>query len=450
VFPEARREIRGWRARAAQIPDPTLRRLALAAHRAKRGNLEGSVAFATFSQPAARRAAIRAAVSYQTLFDYLDYLSEEPSANPIANGRRLNSALLSAVVPNRPPLDHYELREGGGADGGYLSGLIEACRLALSELPAFNAIAEPARAASARIADYQSLNHGDGDGRHEGFERWARALNRDSPQLRWWETGAAAGSTLDLLALFAAATDSRLEQTAARTLAAAYFPWVGALHSLLDSLADWVEDEASGERGLIAYYRSAEEAAERLDTIAVQATRHAAALPGGETHVLIVAAMTSFYLCDISRSSSLYARLAVPALLRSKRQLLLPTMAILQGRRVAGQITSRLDARLSASRRPPFLRKRPSLRACWQKICLPASALGARHRRVAAPHEAPHAPDGPMRPVICVSPVRSARLGPRALLRAIFCCEDAPRPGATVRRRFDRFLESQVFDFPLV
>lgn len=416
VFPEARQEIRGWRARAVRIPDPTLRRLALAAHRDKQGNLEGAVAFATFAQPTGRRTAIRAAVAYQTLFDYLDYLSEEPSANPIANGRRLNSALLSAVTPDRHPLDHYALRDGGGGDGGYLGALIETCRLATAKLPAFSTIAEPVREASARVAEYQSLNHGDGDGRHEGFEHWARALNGSSPRLHWWETGAAAGSTLDLLALFAAATDLRLEQAAVKALAAAYFPWVGALHSLLDSLADCAEDEASGARGLIAYYRSAEEVAERLDTIAAQATRHAAALPDGEAHALIVAAMTSFYLCDLARSSSPYARLAVPALLRSKRQLLLPTMAILRGRRVAGQITSRLDARLSASQRPSFLRERPSFRACCEKIGLPARTLCDGHRCAAATHKAQHPRADPTHPPPGASPARFACLGPRALL----------------------------------
>ncbi|HEY2570156.1 MAG TPA: DUF2600 family protein, partial [Solirubrobacteraceae bacterium] len=63
VFPDACREVRVWRTHAAKIPDPALRRLALRAHLEKRGNLEGAAAFAAFTQPAGRHAAVRAIVA---------------------------------------------------------------------------------------------------------------------------------------------------------------------------------------------------------------------------------------------------------------------------------------------------------------------------------------------------------------------------------------------------
>jgi tetraprenyl-beta-curcumene synthase len=338
VFPDVRRETRAWRGRARRIPDPTLRRLALRAHREKGGNLEGAAAFATFAHPGGRHAVVCAAVAYQTLFDYLDNLSEEPNADPIANGWRLNDALLSAVAPERAQLDCYALRTGGGADGGYLRTLVQACRAALTALPAFHAVAELVYAASARVVAYQSLNHGDGDGRHDSFENWARALSGGCPGLTWWETGAAAGSTLDLLALVAAAADPDLDRASAMALARAYFPWVGALHSLLDSLADRPEDLACGTRGLIDYYRSPAYTAERLSTIGAAATRQVAALPEGPAHTLLVAAMASFYLCDLSEHSSPHARLAVPALVATMGRYARPTLAILRGRRVAGRL----------------------------------------------------------------------------------------------------------------
>ena len=151
-----------------------LRRIALQAHSEKRGNLEGAAAFAAFAQPAGRHAAVRAVVAYQTMFDYLDNLSEEPSEDPIANGRRLNGALLAAITPDEPHNDYYP-HHRRGEDGGYLHALISACRTALTGLPSFATIAELAREATERVVTYQSLNHGDGNGRHDSFERWARA-----------------------------------------------------------------------------------------------------------------------------------------------------------------------------------------------------------------------------------------------------------------------------------
>lgn len=341
VFPDACREVRVWRARAEEIPDPALRRIALQAHNEKRGNLEGAAAFAAFAQPAGRHAAVRAVVAYQTMFDYLDDLSEEPCEDPIANGRRLNGALLTAIAPRRAHHDYYAYRPRG-ADGGYLHALIATCRTALTALPSFAAIAELVREASERVATYQSLNHGDGNGRHDSFERWARDSGRAHTRLRWWETGAAAGSTLDLFALIAAAADPALDPGVAKTLGRAYFPWVGALHSLLDSLADRAEDLATGRRGLIDYYGSPHEAADRIATIANEAMSQVSELPGGHSHALIVAAMTSFYLCDLSLSSSPHARLATPAVLDAMGRLARPTMLILGARRATGRAAHRL------------------------------------------------------------------------------------------------------------
>lgn len=341
VFPDACREIRSWRARAQEIPDPALRRIALRAHREKRGNLEGAAAFAAFAPPAGRRAAVRAVIAYQTMFDYLDDLSEEASADPIGDGRQLNGALLAAVAPGEPHRVYYPHRHGG-EDGGYLHALIGACRAALTALPSYATVAGLALGATQRVVTYQSLNHGDGNGRHDSFERWARASGKAHARLRWWETGAAAGSTLDLFALIGAAADPALDPGVATMLGTAYFPWVGALHSLLDSLADRVEDLATGKRGLIDYYRSPDEAAERIATIASEAMSQVSELPGGHSHTLIVTAMTSFYLCDLSMSSSPHARLAAPAVLEAMGRLARPIMVILGTRRAAGRITGHL------------------------------------------------------------------------------------------------------------
>jgi tetraprenyl-beta-curcumene synthase len=346
VFPDTCREVRACRTRAGAIPDPALRRLALTAHDKKRGNLEGAAAFATFVQPPKRKAAIRALVAYQAMFDYLDTLSEQPNDDPVVNGRRLNSALLAAIAPEEPHIDYYAHRQHSG-DGGYLRALIATCRTALTALPSFPTIAEPIRCATERVVTYQSLNHGDGDGRHRSFEHWARREAHAHPRLRWWEAGAAAASTLGVFALIAAAANPALESNVAEAIEQTYFPWTGALTSLLDSLADRDEDTATGMRGLIDYYASPQETADRMSMIATEAIHRARALPGGGSHALILAAMTSFYLCDLSMSSSPHARLAAPAVLEAMGGLARPTMLILSARRAAGRVTNRLAEHLS-------------------------------------------------------------------------------------------------------
>ncbi|HYM46810.1 MAG TPA: DUF2600 family protein [Solirubrobacteraceae bacterium] len=336
VFPNVHREVRSRYTEANRIPDPALRRLALSAHRDKRGNLEGAAAFASFVRPASRNAAVRAVVAYQMIFDYLDTLSEQPNAAPIANGRQLNTALLAAIAPGEPHVDYYAYQDND--DGGYLTGLIEACREALIAMPSFAAITEPVWRTTERVVVYQSLNHGDGCGRHDSFDRWARREARAHAELRWWEAGAAAASTLGVFALIAAAGNPKLDGDVADAIEQAYFPWTGALASLLDSLADQREDAASGMRGLIDYYASPEETAVRMRAIAIEAMRRARALPEGPSHALILAAMTSFYLCDLSMSSSPYARLVAPAVLDAMGALAKPTMLVLGARRAVSRL----------------------------------------------------------------------------------------------------------------
>ncbi len=341
VFPDACKEARAWRIRASAIPDPALRRLALEAHSNKRRNLEGAAAFAAFVQPRNRQATVRALVAYQAIFDYLDTLSEQPNDNPIANGLQLNRALLAAIAPDEPHVDYYA-RQQHNDDGGYLGALIATCRTALTTLPSFATIGGPAWLTTERLVAYQSLNHGDGNGRHDSFDRWAQREAHAHRDLRWWETGAAAASTLGLFALIAAAANPALESDVADAIEQAYFPWTGALTSLLDSLVDQQEDAITGMRGLIDYYASPEETAGRMRMIAIEAMRRARALPDGHSHALILAAMTSFYLCELSISSSPYARLTAPAVLDAMGDLARPTMLILSARRAAGRVTDRI------------------------------------------------------------------------------------------------------------
>lgn len=321
-----------------RIPNPALRCLALEGLDRKRGNLEGAAAFAAFVPARSRPSVVKALVACQAICDYLDLLSEQPCHDPVVNGYRLHEALIVAVSRGEPHRDYY-IHHPHGEDGGYLMALVDAVRASLAALPSATSVGEPLERAAERIAVYQSFNHGDAQGSYEPFERWARQATAAHTGLRPWETAAGAGSTLAVLALIASAADPLLGGSAAREIEEAYFPWIGSLHSLLDSLVDHEEDVATDGRALVGYYASPADAAARMRRIAKEALRRAIALPGGRRHVLIVAAMTSFYICELHSSVSQHAQLVGPSVLDSIGGLAAPTMAILSARRSLRRIS---------------------------------------------------------------------------------------------------------------
>ncbi|MGA9876312.1 MAG: DUF2600 family protein [Solirubrobacteraceae bacterium] len=343
VWPFLRAEMREWRSRAEAIPDQTLRRVALEAQHVKRGNLEGAVAFATLAGCEHRLCSARAMAAYEAAFDYLDCLCEMPNADPLLNGRQLSQALIVAVQPGRGHDDYYA-HHSTSRDGGYLRALVDACQTTLGSLPAYSAVGEALVRVSSRIAAYQSFNHGDAHGSHDAFARWALSETelhrhrRGGPQLQWWEVGAAGGSSLAAFALIAAAADPRTVRAHAEAVDDAYFPWIGAVNSLLDSLVDQHEDDAPGQHRLLDYYASSEQATERLEFITKQAMLRAQRLKPRHGHALILAAMTSFYLSSPEARVRDLRRVR-ERLRRSVGVLDGPTMFVMRVRRAAGAIT---------------------------------------------------------------------------------------------------------------
>jgi tetraprenyl-beta-curcumene synthase len=300
VFPRATREIRHWQRRAGQIPDPTLRRLGIDSLR-ERSNIEGAAAFAAFAPRAHRAAVVHALVAFQAAYNYADLLSEQPHEDAIENGRRLHEALTGALEatpdPGAPQLDYYALHPQRN-DDGYLRELVVAARAALSTLPSFPAVAGSARIAAERIVVFQSLNVGTEQGDHVALAEWARERTPARTGLEWWEVAAAAGSSLGVHVLIAAAAEDRLQEDEITALDRAYFPWIGSLHSLLDNLVDREEDVRTDQPSLVSYYTSPARAAVRMRMLAAESVSRARALPRGRRHLLILAAMAGNYLSN--------------------------------------------------------------------------------------------------------------------------------------------------------
>lgn len=294
AYRQAQAEAAEWRRRAAQIPDAVLRTAALEALTVKREDLDGAVAYAAFASRATRLQLVRAIVSFQIAFDYLDTVAELPNRDPIANGRSLHRALATAVLPGPGDGDYYR-EQPHRDDAGYLEALVGACKAASGQLPSLTAVRWPLERSLARVAKYQSLCHGDANGNCSAFASWGRSLPAHAAGLHWWEAAAAAGSQLSVIALIAAAADTDTNPDEALTVERAYFPWIGAVSTLLDSALDWDEDRKRGQRNALDCYDSQQEASGRLRFIASQARDAIGRLARPERHAIVFAAMGAFF-----------------------------------------------------------------------------------------------------------------------------------------------------------
>jgi tetraprenyl-beta-curcumene synthase len=303
IFPLVRRELAYWQAQAREIPDPMLRSDAIESL-SKRGNLEGAALFAVLAPRSLRRETVRALVAFQTAYNYLDTLAEQTSSDPIANGRQLHQALLVALDPAARQPDYYTLHPQR-EDGGFLAAIVDTCRTALATLPSYAVASPVCSAAAARIVSFQSLNLTERQGGHEALERWARHQAPNGSGLDWWQAAAAEGSSLAVHALIATAANTDVRQRDVEAIDAAYFPWICALHSLLDSLVDVAEDERGGQRNLLSYHASTAQAAFGMEFLAQRATAACLHLP--DEHRVILNAMVGYYLSSPDASTP-YAR----------------------------------------------------------------------------------------------------------------------------------------------
>jgi tetraprenyl-beta-curcumene synthase len=320
------REIEHWRARALSIPDPVLRRDALAAIDRKRGNIYGA---ALFSILPARRSPnlLRLLVAYEIMADFLDCASERGAYVGTGNGLRLHRALIEALDPSLGISGYYRFHPWKD-DGGYLHALVEACRESCGRLPSYEP-ASPLLLRAAHHAQVLALNHEpDPYCRDLALEGWAEAhFDRDSG-LAWFELTGGASAWLTILALLALAAEPELDERHLAGTYAAYLPWVSLAGTMLDSYGDMAEDADSAAHSYIAHYQSTEIATWRIAELARRSLHELAALPDGDRHVVLVSCMIAMYLTkdstrtpamrattlQILRSSGSLTRLLIPAL----------------------------------------------------------------------------------------------------------------------------------------
>ena len=328
VVPRAAGEIARWRRRAGAIPDPVLRRIALATIDDEAANAEAAAAFATLAPRARRGTAIELLVAWQLMYDYLDSLGEQPSSDPRRDGLQLHEALAVALGAGDPAADFYAHHRRGD-DGGYLLALASACRERFAALPSAAVVAPAALAAAERCAQAQSHVHAAlRGGGYDAVRAWA-AEQVGSDGYEWWETAAGGVSDLAVLALLATAADPDATPADAAAVAAAYWPHACVMSTLLDGVVDAAADvETAGRSYLVdccggPIPPARVERAARRSVVATSALRH------GGSHTAIAAGIAAFYSTVPAARDARAAATIAPAL-AALRPAVTPLLAALR------------------------------------------------------------------------------------------------------------------------
>ena len=333
IYPRTREELRRWYERANAIHDSTLREHALGKLRDGRMVLEGAAAFAILAAPRHRIDVMRACVAFEVIYEFTDVLGEQPVDDPLAHNTVLNRALLAAVQPMTP---HQAYVRGlSSEDPDYLHELIDVCRDGIMRLPQHHVILSTVQRLAAVAADAQTLNHAGAVDGHCQLARWAAA--QGPADATWWELAAAASSPLGIFALFAAASMPTTTDQTVAGIENAYFPWIGAVVWLLESLVDHLEDADTDNLNYFGQYASTEEAARRLVAVSQRATDAAGSLPNGALHVLLLAGGVGLYL-STHEARHPEVRDVSDAICEAIGGEIRPLMRMLRMRRMAGRL----------------------------------------------------------------------------------------------------------------
>ena len=288
--------LRQWKERAQKIPDPELRRQALASIATKTFHCEGGSLYGLLARHHYKDA-IKFIVAYQTISDYLDNLCDRSTSQDPEDFRALHEAMMQALTPEAPLTSYYRLRREQD-DGGYLVALVQTCRDVLNRLSNYHLGASALRELASVYVDLQVHKHVRKDERLPRLQAWFAGHEKDLPQMAWYEFAACAGSTLGIFCVVSQLFNPASTGELVTRIKNAYFPWVQGLHILLDYLIDQEEDRTGSDLNFCSYYEDSEHLSCRLSHFYSQAQASVASLPDAKFHLLITRGLLSIYLAD--------------------------------------------------------------------------------------------------------------------------------------------------------
>ena len=302
VLPVVDQELSYWRNFAAANAGPELKEQALASIRDKKFHCQGGSVYSLYDG-VETGSFVKLIVALQTISDYLDNLCDRAGIADEAAFRQLHLAVTDALDPASPGHDYYQYYPYS-RDGGYLAALVQTCQQELGKLPSYEAAKPEALKLAGLYSELQTYKHLDPAIRETKMTEWLNRHISDYPELGIWELAAATGSTLGMFMLAASACQPALTTRAARTISAAYFPWISGLHILLDYFIDAAEDQASGDLNFVFYYQNDQELLDRLSFFSRQALHQARNTPAPVFTNTVVCGLLALYLSDPKLSSA--------------------------------------------------------------------------------------------------------------------------------------------------
>lgn len=293
IVPLAARNLEAIREGAERIPDAQLRKEALASVDGKAFHVAGASILATFLPRAQARRYVEIVTPLETIYDYLDNLCDRhpevaPDAYPV-----LHRAIADALDPDAPLHDYYA-NGPAGDDGGYLRKLVTQTQKMLASVPYLDELRPCFADAAAFYAELQTFKHFPNGERELACVAWYERNRTRFRALDWHEFACAAGSNMHVFAALFTAFSGRPE--AIRRAYDAYFPFVCAIHILLDSFIDQDEDEEHDDLNFVRAYGNSKALRERFAFMTSQARVRLSALPDSGRHRFVLDVMTLFYL----------------------------------------------------------------------------------------------------------------------------------------------------------
>ena len=238
---------------------------------------------------------LRLLVAYELIWDFLDNLSERAVSHGRTDGRDLHMAIVEAVDPGAPITDYYS-RHPWREDAGYLRALVETCRECCVRLPCYSQV-QHLVVREAHRAQVLALNHQPDPAIREAvLRRWVSEEYPGGAPADWWEISGAASAPLTIHALLAQAAEPSCTDGEIAAVYRAYFPWLSAATTMLDSYVDQLEDLENGDHSYVAHYPDPELAILGISDLVLRSVSEARALRGGHRHAVIAACMISMYL----------------------------------------------------------------------------------------------------------------------------------------------------------
>lgn len=302
VFPMVDKELKTWRGRALSCPDTNLRLQALSSIDNKGFHARGGSVFSLYPG-VDTPTMVKLIVAYQTISDYLDNLCDRAGCQDEKAFSYLHLAMTDALECTVITHDYYKYYPWND-DGGYLLSLVKTCKDQVMKLPGYNLVKEDVLYLAKLYSCLQTYKHLSLDIREKKMFQWTKVHIENFENILPWEFWAATGSTLGIFMLFAASSTQTLTPCEIKMIREAYFPWICALHILLDYFIDYNEDLENGDLNFVRYYKSTGELEERLMHFIRGSFLKAASLHYPDFHAIVVKGLLAMYLSDGKAMSS--------------------------------------------------------------------------------------------------------------------------------------------------